>query len=237
MSCQVALGLKTRAEHQIGTHAPKGQLRQAVGELAPLDGSARRIDLGEHVVDWGNVPSWVSAGVAVFALVSAGFAAYFAYHQLDLARSLREEKARPFVVVDIVPVQHPFTELVIQNVGETLAKDVRVFFDPPLVTTLDNDEMAIASSFALKEGIPSLPPGREHRMLFENMPDRYAREDLPRRYEVTVTSSGRRGPEEPLVQVLDLNVFYGYHRLEQYGVHHVAKTLRAWAKKDGVKSF
>ncbi|MCF7547428.1 hypothetical protein [Pseudonocardia sp. WMMC193] len=175
--------------------------------------------------------------IAFLALVSAGCAAYFAYHQLVLARTLREEKARPFVVVDVVPAQHPFTELIIKNVGETLARDVKVVFDPPLVTTLDDENMTIGGSHALQSGIPSLPPGREYRMLFEHMPDRYAREDLPRRYEVTINASGRRGPEEPLVQVLDLDVFYGYQKLEQYGVHHIAKSLRAWAKKDGVKNF
>ena len=36
------------------------------------------------MIDWGNVPSWISAGIAVLALISAGFAAYFAYHQLEL---------------------------------------------------------------------------------------------------------------------------------------------------------
>jgi len=189
------------------------------------------------MIDWGNVPSWVSAGIAFLALVSAVAAVVFAYRQFDLAKTLREEKARPFVVVDIVPTQHPYSDLVVRNVGETLAKDVKILFEPSLKTTLDDGDCDIADSFALKEGIPSLPPGREYRMLFENMPDRYERDDLPRRYTVTVTSSGRRGPEEPLTQVLDLNVFYGYQKIEIYGTHHMAKTLRAWAKKDGVTHF
>jgi hypothetical protein len=189
------------------------------------------------VVDWGNVPSWISAGIALFALAAAAAAAVFAYRQFDLARTLREEKARPFVVVDVEPVLHPFTELVIRNVGETIARDVKLTFDPPLVTTLDDGNLDIGKSFAIAEGIPTMPPGREYRMLFEHMPDRYDRTDLPRRYTVTVHSSGRSGPEEPLVQVLDLDVLYGFQRIEIYGAHHIAKTLRAWARKDGVSQF
>jgi hypothetical protein len=155
----------------------------------------------------GQRPKLGICGIALFALVSAIAAATFAYRQLELARTLREEKARPFVVVDLEPAAgpgHPFTELVIRNIGETLARDVKITFEPPLETTLDDQRYDLASSPMMKNGIPSMPPGREYRALFEHMPDRYAREDLPRRYTVTVASSGRRGPEEPLTQILDL---------------------------------
>jgi len=192
------------------------------------------------MVDWGNVPSWISAIISFLALISAVAAVAFAYRQLELAKTLREEKARPFVVVDIETAAgpgHPFTELVIRNIGETLARNVKITFEPPLRTTLDDPRYSLASSALIKEGVPSMPPGREYRVLFEQMPDRYARTDLPRRYTVTVELSGRRGPEEPLTQILDLNIFYGVQSIENNGIHHIAKTLRSWAKSSGVSNF
>lgn len=194
------------------------------------------------MIDWGNVPSWVSAVLSLMTLGVAVTAAWFARGQLELARTLREEKARPFVVVDLEPargVGRPFMDLVVRNIGETLARDVHIEFDPPLASTLDDTPGAtnIGDAYMFRNGIPSMPPGREYRALFEDMPKRYDRADLPRQYKAVVTLTGRRGREEPTEQVLDLDVFYGPMNVQEYGTHHIAKTLRAWAKKNGVNSF
>lgn len=192
--------------------------------------------------DFGTVPDWIAAFGAVGTLVVALAAAGYAFSQVQEARQLRLDQARPFVVVDFEPspVGHPFMDLVIQNIGTTLAQDVRITFDPPLKTTFDKDSgpippLAGASLFA--HPIPSIPPGKRYAVLFDHMPDRFNRLDLTRRYRVNVELSGPHGKEAPTEQVIDLDLYYNTQKVAEYGTHHIAKTLRAWAKKNGVRSF
>lgn len=197
------------------------------------------------MLDWGNVPSWIAAVGGIGTLAIALFAACLAYHQLELARKLREEKARPFVIVDFEMSPGPgapFVDLVIRNIGETLARDVKITFAPPLKSTLYvrpryGSAASIDDTWIISKGIPSMPPGREYRILFDNMADRYEQPSMDRKYGVTVELSSSRGTEEALTQVLDLNVFYGYSNAENYGLNHIAKTLRSWAKSNGTSTF
>jgi len=66
---------------------------------------------------------------------------------------------------------------------------------------------------------------------------RYENPDIERSYEATVTLRSDRKAEEPLTQILDLDVYFGYLIVNEYGLHHIAKTLRAWAEKSGTSSF
>jgi hypothetical protein len=197
------------------------------------------------LLDFGDVPAWLSAVANVLTLVIAGAAAWFGLGQLKEARRLREDQSRPYVVVDfeISGSGHPHMDIVVSNIGTTLARDIRLSFDPPLRSTLDDDPQVkrqlppISKSHLFSEVIPTMAPGKVYRVLFENMPDRYKRDDLPRRYEVTVELSGPHGSEEPLKQILDLNMYYGTPFVEVHNLHHIAKSLRAWAKKNGVHTF
>ncbi len=197
------------------------------------------------MADWGNVPSWIAACAGLGTLCVAVAAAFVAYNQLVLARKLREDKARPYVVVDFEPakgVGAPFIELVIRNIGQTMARGVTLTFDPPLRSTFDEDARAalnhsVSESPILKDGIATMPPGREYRMLFEHMPDRYQQKDLESRYLVTIGLSSDRRKEESLSQVLDLDLYFGNLYTPEHNIHHIAQTLRAWAKNDGVNSY
>lgn len=77
--------------------------------------------------------------------------------QAEREQRLREDQARPFVVVDFEPspVWGNIINLVVQNVGKTLAKNVRLTFDPPLVSSMaGNDGYNFQESNLLKHGIP-----------------------------------------------------------------------------------
>lgn len=197
------------------------------------------------MTDWGNVPGWIAASAGFLTLCVALAAARVAYNQLKLARALREDMARPYVVVDFEPAKGtgpPFMELVIRNIGKTMARDVTFSFDPPLRSTFDDDVKAafnhtIAEYTILKDGISTMPPGREYRILFEFMDDRLHRKDLERRYDVTINFASDRHKEDPLTQVLDLNLYFGTMYTPEYNIHHIAQTLRAWAKSASVSSF
>jgi hypothetical protein len=79
----------------------------------------------------------------------------------------------------------PFTNLVIDNIGRTVAHDVRFRFDPPIRTSMD-DHGALGDSPLVREGMPTMAPGQRIEALFDFGPDR-AETDLPDRYNVTVT--------------------------------------------------
>ncbi|MGV9645129.1 hypothetical protein [Streptomyces sp. NPDC003514] len=191
-------------------------------------------------MDYGDVPGWISAIASALTLTVAIVAAVAAFRQVREARTLRLEQAQPFVVLDVEVsgTGHPLTDLVIRNIGQTLAYDVKFKFSPALQSTLDegNTIGPLADASLLKSGIPSMPPGREYRILFENMPARF-KSDLTRRYDVEIVYSNTRGEKETLKQVIDLDMFYGYSTVQVHDAHHIAKTLRAWAKSTGVRSF
>lgn len=134
------------------------------------------------ITDWSWGPQeWTAVGTVVTAGIAAA-AAIVAYFQLRQARQLREDQARPFVVVDIVPseVDLHVLDLVIENVGNTVAQDVRLSFDPPLASSLADYDLA--GSVLIREGIPTMPPRRRIEFLFDISHQRL-NTDLPKRYD------------------------------------------------------
>lgn len=199
------------------------------------------------MIQWGTVPAWVAAAGTVGTLIVAIVAARFAYSQIIESRTLRIEQAAPYVVVDFEPMREvggSYMELVVRNTGLTTARDVSIDFKPELATTFDDDpniasftEKPLRDHAIFKSGIPSMPPGREYRVLFDSMADRFEAGGLPHKYDVNVYYTDSFGERRDLPQVVDLGMYYGRIRIDRHGLHHMAKTLRAWAKADGVKNF
>jgi hypothetical protein len=177
-------------------------------------------------VHWGDVPGWVTAAAAVIALVVACLAAKAAFDQVRGARQPREEQAAPYVIVDaeMSPASSMHMDLYVKNIGQTIARNVRVAFDPPLQGSLDAREYRRADAGFLARPIPAMPPGWEYRMLFESGPDLH-KSELPRVYKATVDFDGVSGPQT-LVYEIDLNLFYDFEHLTVYGAHDVAKHLK-----------
>ena len=109
---------------------------------------------------------------------------------------------------DLNPQDTFFFDIVGKNVGATLASNVRITFDPPIASTLDDSEQPIRAWSWFHDGFPTIPPGKEYGAIFDNTAARYQRTDLPRRYDVTIEHDGPTGREQPLKQTLDLGVYY-----------------------------
>lgn len=140
----------------------------------------------------------------------SGGSSWFRMGQVREAQKTREEQAQPFVVVDFdrTEASRIHMDLVIVNTGTTLAKDVRVAFDPPLRSTLTerNQQYDLADAAIISHGIPTMPPGREFRMLFESMPGLFE-SDLPRTYGAVVSFRDSRGRPYQLDYRLDQRLF------------------------------
>lgn len=183
---------------------------------------------------------WTALATGATALTAA-VAAIVAFVQVGQARRAREEQIRPFVLVHIASsaVWTNIFNLVIENLGATLARDVTIEFDPPVTTSLSNYDLA--STLLFTKGIPSLPPRGRIEVMFDVSHDR-AEANLPMRYDVRVQYCDARGrPQEPLSYPIDLEYLYGLEQVTQYGIHHAAKalqdiqrTLRTWTASENM---
>lgn len=131
----------------------------------------------------------------------------FAWRQVREARRLREEQVRPWVAVyfDV----NWLTDISIENIGSTVAQDVRVTFDPPLTSTYERPWPWEESSI-LRDGIPTLPPHRKISIPFDATHERFEREaDFPLTYAAEVSYLGRGRKRLTERHVLDLALYKG----------------------------
>ena len=139
--------------------------------------------------DWAAVAAW-AAWVTVGIYVVIGL---FAWRQVREAPKLREEQARPFVIVDFEPGFLVY--LTVENLGRTMARDVRISFDKPLISTF-RDRRQLDESPLFREPIPALPPGKKISVLFDQFTERM-KAQLPLTYDVEVRYRGPTGKEWP----------------------------------------
>ena len=176
-----------------------------------------------HAAQWSALAACVTAGVAVLA-------AAFAYFQVREARNLRRDQAKPFVVVDIQPSRASMhlLNLVVENTGTTIARDVTFEFEPPLSSSLDDYD--VAQTTLVKDGLPMIPPHRRHEYLFDSAIQRHD-SGLPMRFDVIVHYADKDGrKQEPLRFPIDLSPLYGIQFVEEKGLHHLAKSMDELAK-------
>lgn len=177
--------------------------------------------------------SALAAGVTVLVLiVAAGIALW----QAQEARRLREEQSRPFVTIDFEVPSASLVNLVIQNVGKTVARDVTFEFDQPPTRALEKmhsqeEGTPFAESLLLTRGIPTLPPGKEINTLFDSFIHR-KKEEFPDSYTVTVRyrdHASKRKFED--VYVLDIGFYRGLGFLTVKGMHELVKEVENLRKE------
>jgi hypothetical protein len=178
---------------------------------------------------WTDVAQTVVLGLQLLLLV---IAARFGWNQLSEAKELREEQTRPFVVIDLESTRKPFFDLVVKNLGATMARNVRFKFDPPAESTLDG--VSLDKLKLYRDGISTLPPGKEIRFLFDTGPERHARSDLPDVYEVTVTYAGHTGKHEYEERIdLDFGLYWNRMNVTLRDVHDLHRELKAIREEIG----
>lgn len=118
-----------------------------------------------------------------------------------------------------------------------MARDVRFAFEPPLASTMDDrrdDLPAVAELPVIRDGIPSLPPGKEIRLLFDHSIQR-KKSELPDQYVVTIEYDGdeiprlvRRPRREHFTDTtrLDLSIYWGLTYINRYGEHEIHERLK-----------
>jgi hypothetical protein len=186
---------------------------------------------------WLSPWAWTATDWAGVQCVVLVIAAIIALRQVREARRLREAQVQPFVVVDFeADQQTQAIYIVISNGGSTMARDVRLTFEPPLTSSLDSNQNVVPPRDLkpLSEGIASLPPGKQIRVMFDMFTQRAA-DAYPDVYNVHVSFRApalkRRLSDDT---VLDLGVFRNVlHPIRQdvHDVHARLKELVAETKK------
>ncbi|WP_225828249.1 hypothetical protein [Streptomyces naphthomycinicus] len=149
----------------------------------------------------------VSVGAAFISAWQARIARTSADSQMEMAKRVHREQNEPYVVVDIEPYQpgSPAMVLVIENIGPTVARNVRISCDPPIVSNWGDDLTATLQQI-MSQPISALPPRRRLVYLFDDH-DRW-RTDLPTAYTFTVQCDGPEGAVEALEYMIDFG-FWG----------------------------
>lgn len=174
----------------------------------------------ENAVAWTDI---AQVGLVAGQLAVLVVAAILAWRQVKEARVLREEQNRPFVVVDLDSPQRPFFDLVVKNLGTSMACNVRFHFDPTPESTMSHASIERLKIF--KDGIANFPPGKEFRTLFDSAVKRF-KAALPDVYSVRVTyedQEGKRRFEETMD--LDFGLYWNRMSVTRYGIHDVYKQL------------
>ena len=153
--------------------------------------------------------------------------------QTALAEQARRDAAQPYVWVDFrLDPAHAFLVLVhLENNGPTVARNVRVSFNPPLPVIRDNLNLQTYSSFA--DGFSSLPPGRVMEWTLATGPELLGQGNLPQEYLVTITGEGPFGPMDELSYNLGLPEWRHTNATPIGTLHEVKKAIGDLTKAVG----
>jgi hypothetical protein len=187
------------------------------------------------ITDWMTA---VGTDIGIFVAIGAGAAAARpAFRAVREARQLREDQARPFVVITLEPcaASRHFLDIVVRNLGKTVARDVRFTFDKPLQSTVDKAGYPIANVKFLRDGITVFAPGADYRVLFDSLPDRHNANrqgaELPDSYTVTVRYKDRNGVELPADEyVLDSSLSRSAPYAQEFKLHDLVKEVASLRK-------
>jgi hypothetical protein len=164
------------------------------------------------------------AGFSFLVLLAAAFIAWF---QLDEGRKLREASLRPFVSVDL-EVESPMFYVVVENIGKTLARDVKVIFDPQLESAAIGDDAEFLPRFQelLAAGLPALAPGKKIRTLLDVGPQRKEkglRDDYTVWISYTADVTNKQYAEQTR---LDFAVYWSLVRISKQDMNDIHDRLK-----------
>jgi len=179
---------------------------------------------------------WVALGAAVsiLSLMVAGFSLFYVRRSAKASREQTKQQkqaakdaAQPMLWVDIRgdDGQGQALVLLLGNCGPSVARNVKVVFDPAPPATLDNKPILEI----LKQGIASVPPSRTMQWALGaayNTDDW----DAHKAYRVRIEAEGPFGAIEPLEYVISVDDLHGLRAAPPGNLDAVAAELREMTK-------
>jgi hypothetical protein len=164
---------------------------------------------------------WQAVGT-MGTLVVAIVAAVIAFAQVAQAARIRREQARPYVAA-YLEADGLVVTLIVKNFGSTVARDVRMTPDRPMVRGIEtNGQPEPLETF---DHLPVMVPGQEWRTMFDIGIHRWGK-GLDEPYEVTIAYRDSQGRTlRPDRFVLDWTIFHSNIFNEEKDLDDVAKAL------------
>jgi len=158
---------------------------------------------------------------------------------LEELKESRDQEIAPYVIVYFdLPYANPYIHLVAKNLGKSVAKNVKIKFQPEIKNSLDKEKFSNIP--LIKNGISSLCPGQEIRTFFDDINGYFDYEDsngkLPTEYTVTVTYTGGLKTEtRKMYYTLDLSSHKTYYitksKKPKKGIHELVNTVENISKQ------
>ncbi|MFB6578941.1 MULTISPECIES: hypothetical protein [unclassified Streptomyces] len=170
------------------------------------------MDVGEWIAACSGAVAVAAAGIstrrarqASSQVVAAQEQVRVARQQLEHAEAVHREQNEPYVVVDIQPDASGTLVIVVENIGSTIARNVRIEVDPPLESGWGEDLTEMLAR-AFSRTFPMLPPRRRLEFLLDEQ-ERSQNTDLPTAHTFTVRCEGPYGPVEDREHVVDFGTY------------------------------
>lgn len=154
-----------------------------------------------------------------------------AREQTRLQRELAEAASQPYVWADIQPdkQQGSMLQVVVGNSGPTMARNVRVTFDPPLPAGPQHVAPIRKVELTLAAGLKSLAPHRVIRWSLGVGHELLASE-APQLCTVLVEGDGPHGPLPVLATEIDISQWREARDAPDGSLHHVRGAIKDLVK-------
>ncbi|MGE0545002.1 MAG: hypothetical protein AB7R89_33010 [Dehalococcoidia bacterium] len=139
-------------------------------------------------------------------------------------REGRDQEIAPYVIAyfDVSEGRH-IIRFVVENIGKSMAHDVRIAVVPPLQSTVIED---IDQVDFIRDGIPSLAPRQALRTFIDTTFNYLNRSDLPQSYQVVITyTGGLHTAPRTTTQLADLTVYRGVRASPEKGLHQLVQEV------------
>lgn len=198
--------------------------------------------LGLSATAWSGVAALATATAVLVALGGA----VLVLRQISQARELAEDQARPYLVpiLEESGADWKLIDFVVRNVGQTAARNLTMTFVPPYIRANEIEGYEFMTARFIGNTTPVLVPGGELRTFIDSAADivRLKKRDksnslVARPFTLTLRYQDRLGHEIEERFDMDVSLKMGTVRMEVHGIHHLAKSVRAMAKKQGISNF
>ena len=145
-------------------------------------------------------------------------------NMLEEMKITRDQESAPYVVAYFdMPVKNWLIYLIVKNIGKTVAKNVKLEFEPKLKNSRGED---INNIPLIKEGIGSIPPGYEIKTFFDTTINYLNNDEYPLNYVAKISyKSDIQDKIRNSEQTLDLSVYKGLSFIDEKGMHELVKEI------------
>lgn len=184
------------------------------------------VSLLTDTIDWANKNQGIMMVILTFVY---GITTYFILKanqkSVEEMKLTREETNRPYVIVYFEREVKGFVHLIIENIGPTMAKQIKVNITPALNTPIS---MPLSKSYLLNKPIKYMPPKFKYKAYAGDLKDIKKEDGNYNLFEVVISYDSNQTSYEETYE-LDLNVHKDILMLEDESVRELRNNINELA--------